>query len=764
MEYFKADIKRDVTNELDTDDSEDLLEKMNDYQFTRFVENRCVNLQQSSNILDEDCIKQRPENSLVWEKSFEHSIFLDVDDDFNLNFSEVCDSYAIFLSQSSAEDDSLNITADDIDKIENEYDGSDEDEIQTTEEIGYEHNQDIHSLSYSDKHDETKDNLESSFQDDKLPEMAGNTTDEEQEELPYDGNLQNVSEHPTDENPDLVDYMPPLTRLVCNQSGHVPVSRVIQTIPFTDQRSTVENSFFQQKVPDNEMSTDTEASSHRNKSEPNTFLSEDTADILVSKHGTKLENSLSVEHNQLNDGRSNIAESLLRYFSEEDLALGSTMYIDSETLPETSFTDSIEETVIKNHISSVASNDLHININKFTKSETDLSRKQELGSKFANEEKVLEDENDSHYSSSAQGIMKSNCTYELENSSKIAQKENTEAPLSLETISEIAQNPMLKMGRTISYNDIKYGRGKQHYPLPDFSKVEPKVKIPKRNTSNNRNPEKPIIKKTKCSPSSPENSHAIHKSTIDVVREILDSTQSSVILTRSEVNNKKQSVGANHTPELFQQMQEEFDKLLIKYAEAENTIDQLRFGAKVSAYSDSSQNQTIQSGTLSPCCQITNLTGPQQHQTQPGSTSDAVMLFPLESAYDNCPMSLSVIFAGTQANLCQPVAEVYKTTEAERMAQELNKHIEYFKHQVEDFQKCLNSRSISVEDVQWEFKKLKDGQDKLERSYIANKDEHRSLQQRHYLDKNIAVGEFDPESRDPEPNKLSSIKLSPNDD
>uniref|UniRef100_UPI00398E5B69 microtubule organization protein AKNA-like n=1 Tax=Pristiophorus japonicus TaxID=55135 RepID=UPI00398E5B69 len=837
MEYFEADINLDATNELDTDDNEDLLEKMDDYQFTRFVENHCINLRQSHDILDEEWIKQGSENSLVWEKSFEHSILLDVDDNFNLNFSEVCDSYTICLSQLSAED------ADDIGNIENEYDGSDEDEILTTKETQYEHNQDIHSSSYSDKHDETKDNLESSFQEYKLQDIAGNTTDEEQEELPYDDNLQNLSEHHTDENPDLVDHMSPLSRLVTNQSDYVPDSGMTQTIPFRDQRSIVENAIFQKEVPDNELSTEAEASSHKSKSELNTILSEDMTAILVSKHGTKLENGFPVEHNQLSAGRSSIAESLLRYFSEEDLALSSSMYIDSETLPETSFTDSIEETVIKNHISSIASNDLLININTFT-SEADLSRKQEIDDKFANEEKVIQDENDSSYSGPAQGNVENNGTYKKKTSwgpetpPKIIQEENAQAPLSLKTISGITQTPMLKMGRTISYNEIKYGKGKQHYPLPDFSKVAPKVKIPKRNTSNNYNLPRSRIKKTKSSPNSSENPHAIYKSAIDVVQEVLDSTQPAVIPTRTEFNNKRQYVEANHSPELFQQLQrspfqarpsrrrfektsgerplvcagvqrqkkssrplppeihpsgpplqqekrppcgsrsylnvpgpgsappplvrhyaepedvlrssenhkEDFDKLLIKYAEAENTIDQLRFGAKVSVPSDSSKSsQMIQCGIWSSPCQITTLTVPQPHRAQSGFTSDSDIVFPLESTYNNCPMSLSVTSAGNKSASCPPIAEAYKTTEAGQMVQKLNKHIEYFKHQVEDFHKCLNSRSISEEVKQWEFKELRDGQDKLERSYIATKDEHRSLQQRRYLGKNITVGEFDPD-------------------
>ncbi|XP_043555653.1 uncharacterized protein LOC122554537 isoform X2 [Chiloscyllium plagiosum] len=731
MDSFETDVNRNTTNELDISDNEELLEKMDDYQFATFVENCCVNLQQSHDILDEDCIKQTSENSLMWEKSFEHSILLDMDDDFNLNFSEICDSYTIFLSQSSAEDDSLNITTDDIDKIENEYDGSDEDEIYSTKETKYEENQHICRSSYSDQNDERQENSENSFQENKLQDLQDNTTDEEQEELPYDGHLQNVSEHPTDEHPDLVDHMLPLTRLVRNQSAPLPVSRVTQTIPLSHERSTVENSFFCQEMPENQLSTEAEDSNHRSKSETNTFFSEDTVDALVSRHETKLESSVPVEHNQLYDGRSNITESLQYYFSEEDLALNSTMYIDSETLPETSFTDSVEETVIKNHVSSIASNNLPININKFTLSEADLSSKQRVDSKFATEKKVFQAENDSCYN--AHENMENNCTCGPVNSPKLTQEENTQAPINLETISEIAQNPILKTGRTISYNEIKYGKGKQHYPQLDFSKVESKVKIPKRTTSNNYNLERPIIKKAKSSANVPESSHATHKSKVDVTQVILDSTQSSIVPTRTKVNSKIQSVNTNHTPELFQQLQEEFDKLLIKYAEAENTIDQLRFGAKVSENSVSNQNQMLQSGLLSSSCQVINSAGSQQHETQSGSASHSIIFSP------------SVISAGTKPDSCQPFAEVHKATEAEQMAQELNEHIEYFKHQVEDFQKRLNSESVSLEDVQWEFKKLRDGQEKLERRYIATKDEHRSLQQRRYLDNSIIVGEFDPD-------------------
>ncbi|XP_051866668.1 uncharacterized protein LOC127567730 isoform X1 [Pristis pectinata] len=740
MEYFEADINLDTTDELDTEYSEDFLEKMDDCQFVSYVESHCNNLQKSYGITEDEWIKHRNKNSLIWEKSFEHEILLDVDDDFNLNFNDICDSYTICLSQSSAEDVSVNLTPDDICKIEKEYNGSDEAERINTEEINYQHNQDIHSSNYSDAHDETKDNLEGY----KYQDIAASTSDEEQEELPYDSNLKNVSEHHTDI--DLGSHVPPLSRLLGNPSGNGPGSGMSQNIPLRDQRSIVKNMFSQQEVSDTKLNTEVEASSHESKREFNAITSEQPVDLLIPRYGTK-----AAKDFQLGGGRSSISESVQHYFFEEDQALSSTMYIDSETLPETSFTDSIEETVIKNQISSNSNNELFMKNNIFCKSETDLSKKEETDGKFENNEQLVQVIGNSHCNRFAEvnveknGTCRGKTSYGLETPPKVVQEENEQAPLSHKTASETAQNPVLKMGRTISYNEIKYGKGKQHYPLLDFSKVAPKVRIPKRNTYNNYKCPRSRFKKTKSSPNSSENLHAIHKSTVDVLQNIPDNTQLSVIATKTEVNSKKQHVEANQTLEHFQQLQEEFDKLLIKYAEAENTIDQLRFGGKVTVTSDlSKSSQMIHSGILSSPCQLTIMTSSQQPRAESVCTTESVTFFPLESTHNNYPMSLSVTSAGSKPDSCQPISEFYKAT-GEQMAQKLNNHIEYFKHKVEDFKNYLNSKLIPVEDKQQEFKELRDGLDKLERIYIATKDEHRNLQHRCYLEKSTTVGEFDPD-------------------
>lgn len=60
--------------------------------------------------------------------------------------------------------------------------------------------------------------------------------------------------------------------------------------------------------------------------------------------------------------------------------------------------------------------------------------------------------------------------------------------------------------------------------------------------------------------------------------------------------------------------QEDYHKLLTKYAEAENTIDQLRLGAKVNLYSDPPQpSHSIHRGTVSQGTKVLSFTIPQPH-------------------------------------------------------------------------------------------------------------------------------------------------------
>ncbi|KAM4877938.1 microtubule organization protein AKNA isoform 1-T2 [Thomomys bottae] len=169
----------------------------------------------------------------------------------------------------------------------------------------------------------------------------------------------------------------------------------------------------------------------------------------------------------------------------------------------------------------------------------------------------------------------------------------------------------------------KYGRGRLNYPLPDFSKVGPRVRFPKdesyrppKSRNHNRQPEGPT-------------GPLIFKSPAEIVREVL--------LSSGEVSPAKDPSAPHpiarvpqefQTPEqateLVHQLQEDYHKLLTKYAEAENTIDQLRLGAKVNLYSDLPQPSHSSKGTVPPGSKVLSFSIPQPRSAQwwPGTDQD----------------------------------------------------------------------------------------------------------------------------------------------
>ncbi|KAG7498396.1 hypothetical protein JOB18_007912 [Solea senegalensis] len=101
---------------------------------------------------------------------------------------------------------------------------------------------------------------------------------------------------------------------------------------------------------------------------------------------------------------------------------------------------------------------------------------------------------------------------------------------------------------------------------PDFSKVLPRVHVPKDS--------KPSVCRRPSARESP--SPELHLNPADYVKEALLNTSDVVS------NPKVQKTIIT----LVERLQEDYSKLLIKHAEAENTIDRLRFGAKVNLFSE----------------------------------------------------------------------------------------------------------------------------------------------------------------------------------
>uniref|UniRef100_A0A8C9PUW5 AT-hook transcription factor n=1 Tax=Spermophilus dauricus TaxID=99837 RepID=A0A8C9PUW5_SPEDA len=177
----------------------------------------------------------------------------------------------------------------------------------------------------------------------------------------------------------------------------------------------------------------------------------------------------------------------------------------------------------------------------------------------------------------------------------------------------------------------KYGRGRLNHPLPDFSKVGPRVRFPKdesyrppKSRSHNRQPQGPT-------------GPLIFKSPAEIVQEVLlSSGEASLAKDPPPAHPISRVPQEFQTPEqateLVHQLQEDYHKLLTKYAEAENTIDQLRLGAKVNLYSAPPQpSHSIQVGmmpqgtkalsfTIPQPCSVEWWPGPSEKPQAPGAT------------------------------------------------------------------------------------------------------------------------------------------------
>ncbi|XP_066223437.1 microtubule organization protein AKNA isoform X2 [Saccopteryx leptura] len=180
--------------------------------------------------------------------------------------------------------------------------------------------------------------------------------------------------------------------------------------------------------------------------------------------------------------------------------------------------------------------------------------------------------------------------------------------------------PPPRQGATVaghsSSDAPKYGRGRVNYPLPDFSKVGPRVRFPKDETY--RPPKARSHSKKSQDPARP----LIFKSLAEIVQDVLLSSEEPSLAKDPPPTHPITGVPQEfQTPEqatkLVHQLQEDYLKLLTKYAEAENTIDQLRLGAKVNLYSDPPQpSHSLYTGTVPQGTKVLSFTIPQPHSVE----------------------------------------------------------------------------------------------------------------------------------------------------
>uniref|UniRef100_A0A665TCV2 AKNA domain-containing protein n=1 Tax=Echeneis naucrates TaxID=173247 RepID=A0A665TCV2_ECHNA len=179
---------------------------------------------------------------------------------------------------------------------------------------------------------------------------------------------------------------------------------------------------------------------------------------------------------------ADINQLLLRHFTQEEL-LRSGRLIEAETLPEVSLLESMDDTILswapKHNNITIDSKDSEM---PACKSEINLGviyGPSDEKSDPASINSSLEEETESktaRVTSAADSITSNLADVDLQHSRgnnsvvDVVKKEKSE---------EDNQVQRVPLTRTRSFSEMKYGQGQVHYPLPDFSKVAPKVKIPK---------------------------------------------------------------------------------------------------------------------------------------------------------------------------------------------------------------------------------------------------------------------------------------------
>uniref|UniRef100_A0A8C6DPH3 AT-hook transcription factor n=1 Tax=Moschus moschiferus TaxID=68415 RepID=A0A8C6DPH3_MOSMO len=267
----------------------------------------------------------------------------------------------------------------------------------------------------------------------------------------------------------------------------------------------------------------------------------------------------------------------------------------------------------------------------------------------------------------------------------------------------------------------KYGRGRLNYPLPDFSKVGPRVKFPK--DESYRPPKARSHSRLPEGPAKP----LIFKSPAEIVREVLLSSGDICPGKNPSPTHPITRVPQEfQTPEqatkLVHQLQEDYHKLLTKYAEAENTIDQLRLGAKVNLYSDPPRpSHSIHVGTMPQGTKVLSFTIPQPHSVKwhvgPAEGPQASEASGSPSAGGDLSPS-SPPSMPTLGWLQEDTGDIAQDQPSAERAQELASQASRFLTKVESFIELIHAGRLIPQDQPKVFQQLKAAHAALEEEYL----------------------------------------------
>ncbi|KAM4019808.1 microtubule organization protein AKNA isoform 2-T5 [Anomaloglossus baeobatrachus] len=262
-----------------------------------------------------------------------------------------------------------------------------------------------------------------------------------------------------------------------------------------------------------------------------------------------------------------------------------------------------------------------------------------------------------------------------------------------------------------------YGRGQLNYPLPDFSKVGPKVRFPKDEEGYRPpQPRRPEIQS--------QGAPIIFKSPAEIVREVLlSSTEKPLQEPVGPPMVPQEFKTPQEATELVHQLQEDYHKLLTKYAEAENTIDRLRLGAKVNLYSDPPQpSHGIQMGTVHQGKKVMEFSIPHLQAATFSSVDDHHGA----NEVDTGSSGHQKPFVSSAVQTLPETSGSSSLHPPEDVSSTLTSHLEALYREVELFEELLQSGNLTPGEQQQAVRELRGSLDLLEQRYLKAQEQQRT--------------------------------------
>ncbi|XP_073495972.1 microtubule organization protein AKNA [Phyllobates terribilis] len=300
-------------------------------------------------------------------------------------------------------------------------------------------------------------------------------------------------------------------------------------------------------------------------------------------------------------------------------------------------------------------------------------------------------------------------------------------PVLAPTRTHHGESPTVKKSKLLT--TPLYGRGQLNYPLPDFSKVGPKVRFPKDQEGYRPpQPRRPEIQR--------QGAPVIFKSPAEIVREVLlSSTEKPIQEPVVSPAVPPEFKTPQEATELVHQLQEDYHKLLTKYAEAENTIDRLRLGAKVHLYSDPPQpTHGIHMGTVNQGTKVMEFSIPHPQAATFSSVDD----------YHGATEADTGSSDHQKPSVTSPVHILPETSGSsflhppEDVSSTLMSHLEALYREVELFEELLHSGNLTPGEQQQAVRDLRGSLDLLEQRYLK-------AQEQQFTGSGNLTGELDPQ-------------------